>query len=652
MAPHDLAAPMSFAQERLWFLAYAMGSTGAYNVRKAWRMRGSPDVAALQAAIDAIVRRHEVLRTSFQVVDGRPMQIIAESLSIPLERVDLSGLDESRRETEAMHVLREEGARGFDLSEVPLLRALLVRLKADDHVLLLSLHHIVTDEWSGEILQRELAEAYGAYQAGRAPAFDDLPVQYADFATWQRERLAGDALELELGYWRQRMDAAPLQLDLPLDHPRSSSLRIAPGASESLVFSRTITQAGRELGRRHGTTTFVTMLAALKVLLFRYTGQSDIVVGSPIANRARTELDGLIGLFVNTLPLRTHVHGEDEFVRVLLSVRETALEAFDHQDLPFEKLVAELQPERRAGGTPFVNVLFVMRNKDGRRVELPGLSMTPYRLDAAPAKFDLTVHVSDDGGDLGCTIQYNAELFERASIRRMLAHFETLLANIAVAPDRPIASLPLLSDDERHEMLVRWNDTATDYGPDDTVHEAFAMQAHRTPNAVAVADDQATLTNRELDGRENELAHELGAQGVRHGDVVGVCVERSLEMVIATLAVLKAGGAYLPLDPEYPQDRLTYMLRDANACVVVTQGRLAGRLRELHLPVTLLEANGSRGDRVSAPPPCATSAGWPPRRAGCPGSCGRPRPPPPACSPSGFSPLPTWPATAVTRSRC
>ncbi|GAC1542514.1 MAG: hypothetical protein NVS3B16_07560 [Vulcanimicrobiaceae bacterium] len=594
---------MSFAQERLWFLDHVIAGAGSYNVRKALRLGGPLRLEPLQEAIDALARRHEILRTTFRVVDEQPMQIIADSLHVPLAFVDVSALDEAEREAQAARILRRESGAGFDLSAGPLVRALVVRLASDDHILLLTLHHIVTDEWSGDILQRELIAAYGAFGAGREPEFAELPIQYADFAVWQREWLAGETLERELSYWRRRMEGAPPRVELPLDHPRSSSRHAAPGGVETLVLSRQLTQAVREIGRRHETTTFITLLAAFKVLLFRYTGQTDIVVGSPIANRIRPELEGLIGLFVNTLALRTQVSGEDDFTHVLHDVRDTALEAYDHQDLPFEKLVAELRPERSAGGVPFVNVLMVFRNRDVRAPDLAELRLRPYRLDTPSAKFDLTLNVSDAAGDVTCALQYNADLFERDSMRRMLAHFARLLEGIVATPDRPIAEIPLLSEVERRTMLVEWNDSATDYGAGETLHAAFERQASRTPDAVAAADEQSRLTYRELDGRANELARELCVRGVAHGDFVAVCVERSLDMVVALLAVLKAGAAYLPLDPEYPPERLAYMLADSSARVLITQRRLASRLRKLDVSVTLVEADGPGEGRAGAPLP-------------------------------------------------
>ncbi|MDQ2857582.1 MAG: condensation domain-containing protein, partial [Candidatus Eremiobacteraeota bacterium] len=385
-------APMSFGQERLWFVDGVVQDAALYNVRKALRLRGSVDVAALQESIDALVRRHEILRTSFSLVDDRPMQIVEPALHVPLASIDLSALSPSERETKLERVVREEGGRRFTLSAVPLLRAMLVRLAPQDHVLVLTLHHIITDEWSGDILYRELSSAYAAYCAGREPDFEELPIQYADYAVWQREWLQGDVLERQLAFWRDRLAGAPPRTELPLDRARTTILHAPQAGSESLVLPRALGEALHELGRRHGVTPFMLLLAAFRVLLFRYTGQSDLVVGSPVANRPRRELQNLIGFFVNTLLLRASVRAEDRFSDVLRNERETVLAAFEHQDVPFEKLVAELAPDRSIGGTPFVNVLFVVRHKGEHAPELGALQLGPVKLTQAKAKFDLTLN--------------------------------------------------------------------------------------------------------------------------------------------------------------------------------------------------------------------------------------------------------------------
>lgn len=610
-AADAVMAPMSFGQERLWFVDGIVRDAALYNVRKALRLQGAVDVAALQESIDALVRRHEILRTSFSLVDDRPMQIVEPALHVPLTSIDLSALSASERETQLECVVREEGAQCFTLGAVPLLRATLVRLAPHDHVLVLTLHHIITDEWSGDIFNRELSIAYAAYCAGREPAFDELPIQYADYAVWQRQWLQGDVLERQLGFWRQRLAGAPPRTELPVDRARTATLHASQAGSESLVLPRALSDALQELGRRHGVTPFMLMLAAFRVLLFRYTGQSDLVVGSPIANRPRRELQGLIGFFVNTLLLRANVRAEDRFSDVLRNERETVLAAFERQDLPFEKLVAELAPDRSTGGTPLVNVLFVMRHKGEPVRELGNLQLGPVKLGGVKAKFDLTLNVASSPGELSCTLVYDAELFDAVRVQRMLAHFQTLLQSIVAAPERPVTELALLSASERETILVGWNDTATDYGSRGTIHGAFAAQVRRTPEAVAVAHDDARLSYRELGERADGLARDLRAHGVRRGDFVAICVERSIDMVVAALAVLKAGGAYVPLDCEYPQDRLAYMLADCGARVVLTQRRLTARLRapgtlaafievdaprSAHAEVATLEGGGSADD--------------------------------------------------------
>jgi len=573
-----VAAPMSFAQRRLWMIDRLSPGSSAYNVRHAVRLRGAIDVAILQRSIDAVVNRHEVLRTSFGLLDDEPVQFIAPSGTTALRLVDVSGVPADDRESRAREVVAQEAALGFDLENGPLFRALLVRLGPADHVFLTVMHHIVTDDWSTGVFNRELTAYYEAYSRHGAPHLDELPIQYADFAAWQRESLQGDEFDRQVGYWGERLAGAPPRVDLPTDRPRSPYAG-SEGAARSVMVPEEVLERLRNLGNQHGATLFMTVLAAFNVLLYRYCGQSDLVVGLPMTTRSRTELQGLIGFFVNTLALRTGVSGEASFLKVLHDVRDGALRAYEHQDVPFEQVIAELHPDRSVGETPLVNVLFHLQNKRGETgPKLPGTQVEPFSLATTTAKFDIIFRAAEMPNGLLCAISYRPDLFDDARIDRMLANFRTLLDGIVDAPERSVGTLPLLTDEERRRQLVEWNDTATDYVAQRTVVDGFETQARRSPDAVAVAEETTQITYGELNRRANQLAHHLQSLGIGNGDVAGICIERSLDTVLATLAVLKAGGVYLPLDPEYPAERVEYMLNDAAARVVLTREPFASRL--------------------------------------------------------------------------
>ncbi len=589
-----VAAPMSFAQRRLWLIDRLTPGSSAYNVRHAVRFRGPLDVVGLQQSIDAAVNRHEILRTYFGLLDDEPMQFIAPSGSAALHFVDVSSLPVEERESRAREVVAEEAATGFDLENGPLFRALLVRLGAAEHVFLTVMHHIVTDDWSTGVFNRELAAFYDGYSQSRAPELEELPIQYADFAAWQRESLQGDGFERQVGYWRERLADAPPRIELPTDRPRSPYAG-SEGAARSLMVSQTVLERLRELGNQHGATLFMTVLAAFKVLLYRYSGQSDLIVGLPITTRTRIELQGLIGFFVNTLALRTQVSGEQSFRTLLHDVRDGALQAYEHQDAPFEEVIAELHPDRNVGETPLINVLFHLQNKRGETApRLRGTEVEPFSLATTTAKFDIIFRAAETSNGLLCAISYRPDIFDGARIDRMLSNFKTLLENIVAAPEQSVGTLSLLTAEERRRQLVEWNHTATDYLAERTLGDGFEAQAERTPDAVAVADAASTITYRELDRRANQIAHHLKGLGIASGDVVGICLERSIETVLATLATLKAGAVYLPLDPEYPPERLEYMLRDAGARVVLTRDRFASRLEGAETAVCRLDADAAR----------------------------------------------------------
>jgi amino acid adenylation domain-containing protein len=573
----DKDLPLSFAQQRLWFLDQLEPGGTVYNVPGAFRIKGPLDVAVLKNSLEEIVRRHEALRTTFSIVEGEPFQVITPSLSCSLPAVDISHLSESKREAEALRLAAEEANKPFDLRQGPLFRATLIRLDQDDHVLLLTLHHIVSDGWSTGVLYRELSALYQAFANGEPSPLADLPIQYANFAVWQREWLQGEVLESQLSYWRKQLEGAPVILNLPTDRARPA-IQSFRGARQSIELSVELTRELKTLSRKEGVTLYMTLLAAFQTLLHRYTSQDDIVVGSPIANRNRIEIEGLIGFFVNTLVLRTDHSGNPTFRELLHRVRETALEAYAHQDLPFEKLVEELRPDRDLSRSPVFQAMFVLQNAPARELSFEGFTVSPVRVAGETAKFDLTLSLNEGTPGLRGVLQYNTDLFDEATITRMLGHFQTLLEGIVANPEQRIGELPLLTEPEKDQLLVEWNETKADYPKDKCIHELFETQVEKTPDAVALVFEDQKLTYQELNNRANQLAHYLQKLGVGSEVLVGICVERSLEMVIALLGVIKAGGAYVPLDPSNPQERLAFMIKDAGACLVLTEKALLKNL--------------------------------------------------------------------------
>ena len=580
--------PLSFAQQRLWFLDQLEPDSPAYNIPMAIRFSGALDAGALEQSLNEIVRRHEVLRTTFSVVDEQPVQIIAPTLSLTLPVVNLGGFPEAEREAQAMRLATEEAQRLFDLTQGSLLRTTLLRLGEEHHILLLTMHHIVSDGWSRGIFIRELSVLYEAFSTGKPSPLPELPIQYADFAVWQREWLQGEVLETQLSYWKQQLTGSPSLLNLPTDRPRPA-IQTYRGARQSVTLPKSLTKAVKSLSQQEKVTLFMTLLAAFKVLLYRYTGEEDILVGTPIANRNRVEIEDLIGFFVNTLVLRSNLSGEIAFRELLGRVREAALDAYTHQDLPFEKLVAELRLERNQSYSPLFQVMFVLQNVPRGALELSGLTVSRMRVDSGTAKFDLALSIAEEAEGLRAVFEYNTDLFDATTIERMMGHYQTLLEGIITDPDRRISFLPLLMEAERHQMLVEWNDTQADYPRDSCVHQLFEAQAERTPDAVAVVLEDRQLTYRELNIRANQLAHYLQALGVEPEVLVGICVERSLEMVVGILGVLKAGGAYLPIDPSYPGERLAFMLEDAQVRALLTQERLIARFPLLETQIVCLD---------------------------------------------------------------
>ncbi|HEY0604518.1 MAG TPA: amino acid adenylation domain-containing protein, partial [Herpetosiphonaceae bacterium] len=573
------ALPLSFAQQRLWFLDQLEPNSPAYNIRTVVRMLGLLDIMKLQQSLSMIVERHEVLRTTFVTQAGQPVQIIGPAQLLPLPLIDLQDLPEHERETEVLHLIQVDSQQPFDLVTGPLLRATLLRLHGEAHVLLLTMHHIVADGWSMGVFFHELSALYAATIGGIAPALPELPIQYADYAVWQHDWLQGAVLERQLTYWRQQLADLPV-LELPTDYPRPPipSLR---GALQRFTLPKTLSEELVALSRREGVTLFMTLLAAWQIVLARYSGQDDIAVGTPIAGRTRAETEGLIGFFVNTLVLRADLSGNPSFHQLLRRVREVCLSAYAHQDLPFEQLIEALQPERDLSRNPLFQVMFALQNAPLSALTLPGLALSPVEVANEIAKFDLTLNLEEGPEGLSGWIEYSTELFTAATMTRLLRHYQRLLAGIVADPNRRLADLTLLEEAERRQLLVLWNDTQLAYPRNAGIHQLFEAQAARTPAATAVIFEEQQLTYGELNARANRLAHYLRARGVGPEVRVGLCVERSLDLIVGLLGILKAGGAYVPLDPSYPAQRLALMLADTQAPLILTQQAIYDAQRSL-----------------------------------------------------------------------
>ncbi len=567
----ETAFPLSFSQQQLWILDQLEGRGSATYIESfARRITGFIDKRALTRSLNEIIRRHEILRTSFSAVDGEPTQIVSDVVPFPLEQVDLRSAKESDRTAELERLLKRESHRPFDLSVGPLVRAHLVQLCSDDHVLLVVMHHIVMDGWSITVFEKELSALLEAYEAELESPLTELPLQYVDYARWQRKWVQGEGFERDLVYWRDRL-AAPLpQLDLPVQKQRPP-VQTFEGASVHFSIDELLTRHLKKLSRENFASLYISLLACFVILLYRYSGQEDILVGTPVANRSRRELESLIGYFVNTLVLRSHLDGALSFVELLSRLRDDVYKALDHQAMPFERLVAELQPDRDPGRSPITQVMFVLHNTPRTTADIPGLSVESIRLASEVAKFDLTMVVSENRNGLECTLQYNTDLFEEETIGRMAGHFQTLLKGVVTDPDASIQSFPLLTEAEREMMLVEWNDTVTRYPKDICIHELFEKLVDETPEAIAVVFQDEKVSYRELNRRANRLACELRKFGIGPERTVGICTRRSVEMIVGLLAILKADGAYVPIDPDYPPHRMAYMMQDSGVHIVLKQ---------------------------------------------------------------------------------
>ena len=583
------AIPLSFAQQRLWFLDQMEPGNSFYNISSALRLNGPFDHPALERSFTEVVRRHEVLRTTFQMSDGEPVQVIASEPSFSLPAFDLSALPEAERELKVQALAAAEAARPFDLSALPLLRATVLRLSAEEHILLLTKHHIISDGWSLGLLVKEVATLYRAFSRELPSPLPELGIQYADYALWQREQLSGPLLDEQLTYWREQLQSAPAVLALPTDRSRPAVKRYR-GTRETFHIAEELAAELKAVSRAQRVTMFMLLLAAFKVLLWRYSGQEDIVVGTPIANRQESQIEDLIGFFVNTLALRTRLEPTERFADLLKRVREECLAGYQHQAVPFELVVEELAVERSLSYTPIFQVMFALQNELLLPGEMEDIEIKVMETEGGTAKVDLlmTIEAEETGSGLRGVIEYDTDLFERETVRRLAQHYQTLLQSIVTNGDARIGNLPLLGEEEQQQILVTWNETKADY-PAQSVSELFEAVVARTPEKVAVVFEQQAVSYEDLNRRANQLAHHLRTLGIGPEVVVAVLTERSVETIVSFLAVLKAGGAYLPLEPSAPPARLLFMMEDCGVKLLLTQERLLGRLPEHPFPIVLLD---------------------------------------------------------------
>ena len=566
----DNPAPLSFAQQRLWFLDQLEPASVRYNVALALLFMGPLDVEILRRCLNEIVRRHESLRTVIAVVDGRPCQKVIPAMTLGLPVIDLGkSVSGSRSDSPIRRFIASEAQQSFDLSSGPLIRSSLLSLEPERNVLLLTLHHIAFDGWSGAIVLREIASLYADFLHQKSVSLPELRIHYSDYAVWQRRSLEGAVRENLLAYWKEQLQNLP-RLELPTDRPRSA-MQSCRGARQWFALSATRTASLNSLSRQENTTLFMLLLAAFQTLLHRYTGQTDIVTGTPVAGRRHAEIENLVGFFLNMLVLRIDLSSDPTFRQLLARARQTCLDAYAHDDLPFEILVEELKPERSINQNPLFQVSFVLQNFPKAPFESTGVTAVEMDIDPGIARFDLHVFMTEEENGLKGYFEYNTDLFDAATIERMVGHFQTLLDGIVVNPDLRISELPVLGQAERNRLLTEWNNTRKDYAKDKCLHQLFEEQVERTPDAIALIFENQQLTYRELNNHANHLAHYLHKHSVGPDVMVGICVERSLEMVIGLLGTLKAGGGYVPLDPSYPKDRLEFMLADARVAVLLTQ---------------------------------------------------------------------------------
>ncbi|MBN1204893.1 MAG: amino acid adenylation domain-containing protein, partial [Myxococcaceae bacterium] len=602
-------APASFPQQRLWVLQQLEPECSfAYNVHITVRFFGPLDVGVLERSFNEVVRRHESLRTTLGSEQGAPVLVVHPEVRVPLPVMELGAWPQARQLAEVERRTREESLRPFELERAPLMRGTVLRLAADDHVVLVTMHHLVTDRWSLGVLVRELMALYEAFSLGRPSPLPELPLQYSDYAAWQREQMKGEHLRKELDYWKRQLTPLPPPLELPTDRPRPAR-KSYRGSREFVRLPPSLTRALKAVAQQQDCTLFMLLLAAFKSVLHRYCGQADISVGSPIANRRLPELELLIGFFVNTLVLRTDLSEDPTFRALLQRVRTTCLQAYSHQDLPFERLVEELHPERHLNRNPLFQVMFSFQNTPRQDLAVQGLSTQYLLVDPGSAKFDLLLELREEVEDeITGWLEYDTDLFDGSTLARLHGHLMRVLERVAVTQEDRLSALPLLTEAERHQLLVEWSGPRRDYPLEETLHARVEAQVERSPHAVAVSFEGHSLTYRELNAQANRLAWHLSALGVGPESRVAVCLERSTHLVVALLATLKAGAAYVPLDPSYPPQRLEWMLEDAKPQVLLAQESLLGRLPGQALPTVLLDTSWDSGRQLSEdnPPPLAS----------------------------------------------
>ncbi|MEM9276049.1 MAG: aminotransferase class V-fold PLP-dependent enzyme, partial [Cyanobacteria bacterium P01_F01_bin.143] len=561
--------PLSYAQKRLWFLTQLEPDNPFYNIPAAVRLQGKLDLQALEASFNQIIARHETLRTNFLAEKGAAVAVINEAKKLTIPFVDLSSLTAAQQSAKIPEVTATEAGQPFDIETDQLIRVKIFKLDVEEHVVVLTMHHIISDGWSIDVLIRELSTTYQACTQGEGAQLPELPIQYVDFAIWQQQWLQGETLEKQKNYWLKQLENAPQVLELPTDHPRPA-VQTFQGASYPFELDQELTTALKRLSQQQGSTLFMTLLAAFKILLGRYSSSEDIVVGTPIANRNRAEIENLIGFFVNTLVLRTNLEGNPSFEELLQRVKEVALGAYAHQDFPFEKLVEEIQPERDLSYNPLFGVMFILQNAPTSEIELPGLTLNYLEEDSDSSKFDLTLTITETDSGLEGSLEYNTDIFEKSTIERIVHHWQTLLSGIVANPQQRLSELPLLTESEQ-QLLSEWNNTAVDYPQNLCLHQLFEQQVEQRPDDIALIEENQRLSYRQLNQLANQLAHHLRSQGVSNGVLVGICVEPSLAQIVSLLGVLKANGVYVPLDPSYPTERLSYMVENSQIHILLTQ---------------------------------------------------------------------------------
>jgi amino acid adenylation domain-containing protein len=571
--------PLSFAQQRLWFLDQLDPGSPVYNIPAGIRLEGKLNRLALEKSINVIIKRHEILRTRFITINNTPMQWIDENLAAPLNGIDLTASPEIEHEKQILKHIELESQAKFDLSTGPLIRISLIKVAEEAHILFMVMHHIISDGWSIRLFILELSQLYSAYCGGRVPQLSDISIQYADFAKWQRNWLQGENREKQLAYWKEKLSNKTPILELPTDRPRPA-IPTNQGSTIKRTFPVSLLNSLVNLSRQNGATMYMTLLTAFKILLYRYSGQSDIFIGTPIANRNREETEKIIGFFVNTLVLRTQITGEMSFVELLEQVRETTLGAFSHQDLPFETLVEELQPERSMSYNPIFQVMFVYQKTAEEKLSLPGLTLLPIDIENRNAKFDLTLSVEEipDKG-LTVAIEFDIDLFDLTTIERLLTHFQVLLESISLNPEESLLRLSLMPDEEKNNVLSQWNASQIPLPENPVFPALFEQQCRTSPESIALVAGDHYLSYDELNRRSNLVASYLNQVGIGPENFVGILIERSIELLVAIVGVLKSGAAYVPLDPTYPQERVSFIIKQADISVLLTQKELSKDLK-------------------------------------------------------------------------